>query len=90
MKMKKKKKRKKKKEKRSQLCGGSQEVCEKTKWRSKKFDGLCRTNKCTEIILLIFLRFQFKYFKLDVHNDSKLKNLSSIAELLCTNSVQIA
>jgi len=38
MKMKKKKRKKKEKEKRSQLCGGSQEVCEKTKWRSKKFD----------------------------------------------------
>jgi len=27
------------------------------------------------------LRFQLKYFDLDVHNDSKLQNLSSIAKL---------
>jgi hypothetical protein len=29
----------------------------------------------------INLRFQLKYFELDVHNDSKLQNLSSIAKL---------
>jgi hypothetical protein len=55
-------------------------------YKSFKIDDICSLAEVYYLLDFskdekINLGFQLKYFKLDVHNDLKLQNLSSIAEL---------